>query len=152
LQYVYGGNLFTDKSKGACRLLFKTGDNAKRVKFTAADIRGFVIGEDSFAVLHPLRVNGSISYEQDFVKVLETGKINLFEYDAAMANGDKVEYYLVQKDGKVETIPNKFKDFMKALVAHNTVLSDGLEKEKFKFKDIRKLIHDYDQAAQMRND
>src|SRR5437879_4286581 len=77
LDFRFGGNLFTNKSDGDCSLAFKADKKSKKQRFTTNDICCFVIEKDSFAIIRNFRLNGFVSYPQDFAKVIEHGKINL---------------------------------------------------------------------------
>ena len=110
LKFKYGGSAFSSKKDGDCELLFRAEKGEKRQKFNTREIRSFVIGNDSFAIVKNFDLNAFVYYPQDFAKVIESGKINLYLYYATVNSGGQfprtstVTYYLVEKDGKVVTI------------------------------------------------
>jgi len=106
------------KQYGICSFYFKYTDEkkAKTERFTTRDVSNFVIEGDSFAILKNIEYVPKLrvkAIDQDYVKVVETGKLNLYQYFTAgtsymgphpsIGRPEGVEWYL-EKDGKAERL------------------------------------------------
>lgn len=152
LKFSYGGNAFTDKSDGDCSLLFKTNNRAKKVKLTTNDICCFVIEKDSFSIIKNFRLNAIVTYPQDFAKVLDTGKINLYVYystvDAVGPYGgvSTVADWVVEKDGKADKLTKKkFKELMPSYLSDYPELLAKINNDELDYNDIEKIIKMYNE-------
>jgi hypothetical protein len=153
LRFQYGGNLFTDKRKGDCRLVFKADSNIKSVKFTSQEIKGFVRDIDSFAVVQNFSINGFVHYPQDFARVIVGGPISLYEYLAINSSGGGLNsgtftesYLIVSKDGKVFVIKHgNFKKIMEEFTADDPELSEMIKTKDLKYKNLREIVQRYDE-------
>lgn len=145
LKYTFGGNLFTDKSKGDCRLVYRSGPDAEKLKFNAKEIKGFVIGEDSFTVIYNFRISSFVHYPQDFARVIEAGPITLFQYDAngGGPNSGDIHYMLVEKDRKLFLLNGNFREVMESFTADDPELNAQIRTKKLKYKHLRDIVHSY---------
>jgi hypothetical protein len=149
LKYEFGGNIFTNNKKGACRLVYKPDSASKTTKLSAMEIKGFVIGSDSFTVIHDFRLNAMVYYPQDFVHVLEIGTINLLQYDAVMATrfgSDDINYWILEKDKKGHILGNgNWRKLMEELMADDPDLLEKIKNKDVKYKNIRETIRAYNE-------
>ena len=91
------------------RIKFKAENDTKVFKITADEIRGFVVGLDSFVVLKNIPVSPKDHFKRDFVKVEEMGTLNLYSHCSQVAAGrfgtrTKKVYFLL-KNGTKKMIP-----------------------------------------------
>lgn len=111
-KFKYADRLFTSRSKGGCQLIFVTDEGFKPEKLGPKDIKGFILAKDSFTVLHNLKVGEMLTYSQDFVRVLETGRINLYIHYSSVQVGNTgtraVYTWIIDKDQRKERLNNKF--------------------------------------------
>jgi hypothetical protein len=153
LRFQYGGNLFTDKKKGDCRLVFKADSNTKSAKFTSQEIKGFVRDIDSFTVVRDFNINGFAHYPQDFARVIIGGPISLFEYLAINSSGGGLNFstytesfLIVSKEGKVFVIKHgNFKKIMEDLTGDYPELSEMIKTKDLKYKNLREIVQRYDE-------
>jgi hypothetical protein len=153
LKYTYGGSIFTSKAKGDCRCLYKSDSARKAVKFTAMDIRGFVIGQDSFTVIRNYRLNSFVTYPVDFCHVIETGPIVLLQYDAIVAGGNMSSYtessWILKKNRKIYPLTRgNYKEIMEDLMNEDSKLVEKIKNKELKFKNTPEIVHKYNMYLQ----
>jgi len=149
LKYEFGGSIFSNNKKGACRLIYKPDSASKTTKFSAVEIKGFVIGTDSFTVIHDFWLNAASYYPQDFVHVLEIGTIKLLQYDATIATrfgGDDIDYWILEKDKKGHVLRNgNWRKLLQELMADDPDLLAKIKNKDLKYKNIREAIRAYNE-------
>ncbi len=154
IKFKYGGNVFTDKSDGDCSIIFKTGKRGKKVKLTTNDICCFVIEKDSFSIIKNFRLNALVSYPQDFAKVLETGKINLYLYYSTVQSGGQygggsstVTCWVIEKEGKADKLTKKkFKELLPTYLSDYPKLLDKIENDQLGYNDTENIIRMYNDS------
>lgn len=152
IKFNYGGNVFTDKSDGDCSISFKSDKKGKKAKLTTNDICCFVIEKDSFAIIKNFRLNALVTYPQDFAKVLESGKINLYLYYSTVQSGggqyggvvSTVTDWVVEKDGKADKLTKKkFKELIPTYLNDYPELLDKIKNDQLNYEDSEKIIKMY---------
>ncbi len=148
-------------------ILFKKDKDSKEVEITIHQAKAFVVDEDSFAIVHGFFSNGyhynqGRYFTEDFAKVTKKGRINLYIHYCdvtAVSSGvgtgfvpyvipheKTVKTYLIGKAGgyTISAInQNNFKDRMESLLFDDAEMLEKLKMRKYKFKDLEKLIDDY---------
>lgn len=85
----------------------------KSIKYDEHNMKSFVWGKDSFALIHKFFVPGLVMYESDFAEVVLSGEVNLFVHWRKVRNhsagiypnatsittSDLVKTYVIQKKG-----------------------------------------------------
>ena len=56
--------------------------NGQKQKLSPEEIKSFVMGTDSFAVVKGFSAGGASYFDADYALVLDTGKINLYEHES----------------------------------------------------------------------
>lgn len=125
------------------KISLKVSDEEKYT-YKPSDLLRFNAGGDVF-------VSGQVEGEEGpvFLKLLEEGPINLYEYQYSMDQSGsliaKYEVYIVI-EGKPEMInikPGNFKKLIAGYVSDYPSLATGVEKNKYKIDDIQKVVHEY---------
>ena len=93
---------YSSFKKKKTRILFKPTMESSPVSVSIEEMESFVIEEDSFATVKNIKVNHiNGNFEEDFAKVIETGKINLYQHQSRVSDGlflyDKEHYVLSKK-------------------------------------------------------
>ena len=154
IRFNYGGNALTDKSDGDCSISFKPDKKGEKVKLTTNDVSCFVIEKDSFAIIKNFRLNAFVTYPQDFAKVLECGKINLYLYYSLLPAGyvqlgnldSTVTDWVVEKDGKADKLTKKiFKALMPLYLSDYPELLDRINNDELHYEDSEKIIKLYNE-------
>ncbi len=139
---------------------FKATLESKRIKIRKKkDVIGFVIGADSFAIKEHIKVaKRSPTFRKDFVKVLETGKINLYVHESKktvsyhnqqtyQSFGDTFWYttYLLCKDGECLNVYDvtEQNERILELIKDDKALVTELRKEDPEDWEIRDLVKMY---------
>lgn len=155
IKFNFGGDIFSDKSDGHCSASFKSNKKGKKVKLTTNDICCFVIGKDSFAIIKNFRLNAFVYYPQDFAKVLESGKINLYLYYSIVQTGGQyggvstggvstVTDWVIEKDGKADKLTKKkFKQLMPLYLQDYPDLLQKINNGELSYKASEKIIRMY---------
>lgn len=145
-------NDFDKKIKGAWAVMYKQSKRGEKTKYTTQDICCFVIKEDSFAVIKNItaRVDDGLitppTYAMDFAKVVETGKINLYEYSGE---------WVIEKDGgQAEYLTQLHFDVQMAkYIADYPVLLHKLQSHQLEYTnakdDTRAIIKYYNEYARV---
>ena len=141
-------------------ITFKATPESKRVKVRKKkDVIGFVVGLDSFTIKEHIKVaKGSPTFRKDFVKVLETGKINLYEHECKRTIGFHnpetylnisetlwYETYLLCKDEKCLSVYDVTdqNDSILELISDDNILVSELQKKDPNEWDIHDLVEIY---------
>ncbi len=150
IRFNYGGHVFTDKSDGDCSITFKAKKRDKKVNLTTRDICCFVIEKDSFAIIKNFRLNALSSYPQDFAKVLETGKINLYLYYSKVQSGGKypvlltVTDWVIEKNGKADKLTKKkFKELIPMYLQDHPELLNRIKNDELGHDDTEMIVKAY---------
>jgi len=148
LDFRYGGSILTNKSDGDCFVMFRATEDSKKLKLKPTDITSFVIGTDSFTTLKNFSINAYVTYPMDFVKVLDTGRINLYAYYAIKPESNYsslVIIWLVEKNGEVEYLNRgRFKNmFIDDYINDCPELVEKIKNKELKYKDIKKIVDEY---------
>ncbi|BDD04709.1 hypothetical protein [Aureibacter tunicatorum] len=115
ISYGHDSYEYADIASSDRALLFMN-DESEVIEEVSADLlTGFVMGQDSFAVVNYYRGVESNTVNKDFAKVIMEGKITLLEYSERqlMRNSygesfSTVNYYLLEKDGKCIPVTRRF--------------------------------------------
>jgi hypothetical protein len=145
LNLSYGENMFTDKSVGACKLIYRSEEGAKKEKYSTRDICCFVIGKDSFSIIKNFQLDLITGYEQDFAQVLQSGKINLYlyYYTAMQSIGGlyTVATWLIEKEGKIEKLTKStFKKLMTKYLSDYPELITKINNKILAYDDTEEII------------
>lgn len=150
LRFNYGGNLFTDKSDGDCSVTYRNDKGGKKIKLTTKDICCFVIEQDSFAIIQNFRLNAFSTYPQDFAKVIQSGKINLYLYYSTVQQGQygvsTVTDWVIEKDGQVDKLTRKiFRELLPTYLSDYPELLSQINNEQLKYDDSERIIKMYNE-------
>lgn len=134
---------------------FKATPEAKEQKLTTKEVRSFVAGNDSFIIVKNFAINGFAYYDEDFVKVVKSGRINLYLHYSTVTGSDgygvstsTVTSYLVEKDGVLMRMKKRdFKEKIGELFGDNKELLQKLRKKDLTYKDIEKIIEEYNTSV-----
>ena len=150
LEYDSVGDIFTKTSNGICRLYYKADSSTRKAtKFTARDIKGFVIGADSFTVIHDFRYNANTYFPVDFVRVLEIGRIKILQYDPLQKSAmlyviQDDPHWILEKDHKGHILDHgSWRKTLEALISDDPELLEKIKKDGIKRKEVRQTIRDY---------
>src|SRR5262249_9489069 len=77
----------TPTGSGPGKIKVRPENENKAVEITADELRGFVMGLDSFVVMKNIPVSEKDYIKRDFVKVEVTGKLTLFIHCSRVPNG-----------------------------------------------------------------
>ena len=151
IKFNYGGNAFTEKSDGDCSISFKPDKKGNKVNLTTNDICCFVIEKDSFAIIRNFRLNAFVTYPQDFAKVIESGKINLYLYYSTVQSRSgqfvvvsTVTDWVVEKDGKADKLTKKkFKELIPTYLNDYPELLDKINNDQLNYEDSEKIVKMY---------
>lgn len=94
---------YTSFKKKKTRILFKSDTYEVAHEVTLADMKGFVVEQDSFALVKNFKINHITGmFDEDFAKVLQTGKMNLYEHRSLIVDTYifyQRDRYILSKDG-----------------------------------------------------
>lgn len=128
---------------------FKKTADSKKIKITTEEARSFVSNTDSFIIIKDFVISGDVRYKEDFVKIVKTGKINLYKHYTTGMRGTyvyKAETYLLEKDGKpVEVNKRIFKDNFKSFFGDNIELIKKIESKVLSYDDLEQIVEEYNQ-------
>ncbi len=177
-EFAAGTYELADGTKGTGKLDYQTGAHPKLViKDDAADptskagkkgqsyspeqVRSFDIGSDHYVMLHNIKLNMpmtmSMTKKNDFAKVVETGKLELLEYQmsyyvrghfGALGNMDNSTVYLLRRQGEdtAEMVPfmgKKHAEVMTSFLAGRPDLIKRADKKSRSIPEFRALIQEY---------
>jgi hypothetical protein len=150
LRFNYGGNAFTDKLDGDCSVTYREDKRGEKVKLTTNDICCFVIEKDSFAVIKNFRLNAFVTYPQDFAKVIQSGKINLYMYYSTVQQGQyglsTVTDWVIEKDGKADKLTRKrFRELLPTYLSDYPELMNKIDNDVLNYNDSEKIIKMYNE-------
>jgi len=159
LRMNIGRGIFDDKSDGGRSLSYKASKNADKELFTTNDICCFVIEGDSFAIIQNVKPKGLLTptYPQDFVRVVETGKINLYRYSSIVSNGQysyTQHEWFVEKDGKQEKLTQlHFEEQLAEYIGDYPALFERVKRNQLTYSnakdDTQAIIKFYNDRAKM---
>lgn len=149
----YDGGILADKSDGNCTISYKSDKKGDVTKLTTNDICCFVIEKDSFTVLKNIKLRVLVKFPQDFAKVLQAGKINLYTYYylimiptgpyGAMSTR-VVSDLIIEKDGNKDKLSKKdFKELMVKYISDYPELLEKVNNKVLKFDESEQIIKDY---------
>jgi hypothetical protein len=94
---------YTSFKKKKTRILFKSDIEDVAQEVTLADMQGFVVEQDSFAVVQNFKINHINGvFDEDFAKVVQTGKMNLYAHRSLIVDTYifyERDRYILSKDG-----------------------------------------------------
>lgn len=94
---------YTSFKKKKTRILFKSNSDEVAHEVTLADMKGFVVEQDSFTLVKNFKINYINGvFDEDFAKVLQTGKMNLYEHRSLIVDtylAYEKDHYILSKDG-----------------------------------------------------
>ncbi|MBC7449980.1 MAG: hypothetical protein H7259_00670 [Cytophagales bacterium] len=148
---------------------FKAIADDKKKKLTVADVQSFVLDTDSFAVLRSFKSYYDVYYSKDFVKVVDTGNVNLFLHynekritgsdggpapvggigsttgSTATVSAAGIEsLYYAQKNDSVYCVTKKeFKSLSVILFGDNADLMKKISKKKLSFDNLELITEEY---------
>ncbi len=132
------------------RIKVKTENDSKPLEFSADEIRGFVMGLDSFVVLKKIPVSGYDYFKKDFVKVDQLGQLNLYIHYSQIPTGrfgTKIRrVYILSRKGSKKLIAfhDRYqKDKFKELVSGDPELAMEIENDWQWMDKIPELIKKY---------
>lgn len=145
------------------KLKFKLSPDSQPIK-AKDDVTGFVIESDSFTVKKNIFVDDMAPvFKQDFVKVIDVGKINLFLHQCSSSTNtgvgigpvglsftNKHGTWILNKGSRDLTI-NKIKrqkESLIRLVSDNEELAKEVENQKPKEINIEELVNRYNSASE----
>jgi hypothetical protein len=141
-----------------CVLKFKKDNNSKPIKLENSNISSFVIDKDSFAIVQNFKMIYHFGMgvfwgtcHQDFAKVLELGKINLYELPCEVFLGQfgnqDYSYFVLTKDNQnfrtFDLRKNKEKEELADLFSDLNELKDLILKTQYKEINIKELVSLY---------
>lgn len=116
------------------KIKIKTDNDSKVYELTAEEVRGFVMGLDSFVVMKNIPVSERDRIKRDFVKVETTGKLTLFVHCSKVPNGrygskmKKVYILLPRGTTKLTALHNRYqKDLFLQMISDDLDLSKQVE-------------------------
>ena len=129
------------------RIVFKENEDAKAKTFSVNDITSFVIGEDSFAIVKNFPVP-TMEYTQDFAKVVEIGRINLYMHSRLFHRGmqsSQQDTWLIEKNRKIGYLTKKrfTKIFIEEYISDFPDLVDKINNKVLKYGDLQEVIRTY---------
>ncbi|GAB2531955.1 hypothetical protein [Rufibacter soli] len=126
---------------------FKPSDKAKPVTLTTKDIQAFVLGQDSFTVQKDFDINSFDHFQEDFMRVVKSGALNLYLHYATTTfpTRQPVLTYLVEKDGEFYRMvrPKNFSEQINLLISDNKELLAKVKNKDYTFEDLQVLIDEY---------
>lgn len=151
LRFNYGSTLLASKAYGDCSVIFKTEKKGKKIEFKTNEICCFVIENDSFAIIKNFKPGKLITYPQDFAKVLQSGRINLYHYYTMVGSGNQygatantVKTWIIEKDGKADKLTlNKFYELMPLYLADFPILLEKVNTMQLNYYDAEQVIKMY---------
>lgn len=160
LRFNFIAGIVDDKSDGKCSVSFKKSKKDDKTVLTTRDICCFVIKGDSFAIIKDIEPKAGLfnsTYPQDFAKVIEVGKINLYKYYSFISNGQfsyTLEEWIVERDGKQEKLTQlHFEDQMAEFVGDYPALLERVKRNQLTYSnakdDTRAIIKFYNEWAKM---
>ena len=127
-------------------ILFKGGDKGKE-KLTTSDISAFVIGKDSFAILKSFSVNNIVTLDEDFVRVVKTGKINMYMHYTSRPSSSKEITTLLEKNGVIRIFDRtSIDEVAKQFFGDNPALAQQMKNTKWRDFDLKQFVDQYNQA------
>lgn len=134
------------RETGANFILFKPAKGEKKVQLTTNDVKAFVIGKDSFAIIKSI-ARGITKYEKDFARVVSTGSITLYshceETQAYSSTGIEC-FYFIRKDGALYRLKRKdFQDKVELLFGDNKGLMNQINDGRLTFDNIEQIVVEY---------
>lgn len=135
---------------------FKDSLSAIKRKVKKHEVSSYVIEEDSFAIIKDIYIGPTVYVESDFARVIESGKIGLYQLDvyipgvpgagggAPVTYGGNTGYLILVKDGNSYRMskPKDFKKTLPELVADSPKVFNSLL-DKYNLEELRKLVINY---------
>jgi uncharacterized beta-barrel protein YwiB (DUF1934 family) len=126
---------------------FKETSDSKKKKLTTKEVKSFVIGSDSFVIIKHFTINSFAYYEEDFVKIIKTGNLNLYLHYSTGGSGNTfflVSNYILEKDAKLVVMRKRsFKDNYKNLFGDDVDLVKKIEDKSLTYKDLDVIVDEY---------
>jgi hypothetical protein len=136
------------------QIKFRPEGEKKAILLSASEIRGFVAGKDSFAIIRNFRISESRYFKRDFARVAQLGRINLYIHYSQLPSGRfgvsiKQVYVLVKEKEEISCIYNRYQrtEFSK-LIADWPELVTQIEKDRDWFEKIPDLVEKYNRHFQ----
>ena len=132
----------------------------KKKRLTTNDVKSFVIGNDSFAIIKSFSRSGMTQYDKDFARVVVTGSLTLYSHCQETNAGSPglgsastgIEcFYFIKKDGDLYRLKRKdFKDSVQTIFGDDTKLMNEINNGVFSFDTIEQIVAEYNtwKAAQ----
>jgi hypothetical protein len=147
IKHKFGADTFSSGPDNS--IVFKENKKADRIELTTDDIKAFVIESDSFAILRGFSINSLAFYSSDFVKVVQTGKIDLYWHYTTVPTprgGSLAITFLLKRKGLVKAIFKKdFKEQFQTIFAEHKELVSRIEKKQLDFDDLEQIVKEYNQ-------
>jgi hypothetical protein len=144
IRHVYGAQTGEGPSN---QIEVKSTAKAKPVPLTTKDLQAFVLGQDSFTVKKDFDINQFNHYQEDFMRVVKSGALNLYLHysTSTFPTLQPVLTYLVEKDGEFYRMvrPKNFSEQINLLIADNKELLRKVKNKDYTFEDMQVLIDEY---------
>jgi len=133
---------------GANYILFKSAAGEKKVRLTTNDIKAFVIGKDSFAIIKSI-VRGIAKYDKDFARVVSTGSLTLYSHCEETKAGGYTStgiecFYFIRKNDSLYRLKRKdFQDSVEFLFGDNKVIMNQINNGSLTFDNIEQIVAEY---------
>jgi len=127
-------------------IMFRPEKGAKKTKLTTKDIQSFAIGKDSFVVIKNFELNSMAKYNEDFARVIKSGKINLYLfYTTKGTDPTPVRVYLAEKNGKIVTMHHKddLEQNLNTFFGDDKEFARKIQGNKLKGNEIEKIVEEY---------
>ncbi|HVA97701.1 MAG TPA: hypothetical protein VNG53_02310 [Bacteroidia bacterium] len=130
------------------KVYFRVSEQAEGKTYRAVRLKEYGFGGQTF-------IQKKVEGEFDFVRVLATGELNLYEVKYEMEQVGKVvldsDFYVEKstdsKENLIHIKSGKFKKEMSELTAKDTNLAQDLEQKKYDYSAIQDVVDAYNQWA-----
>ncbi|MBC7449979.1 MAG: hypothetical protein H7259_00665 [Cytophagales bacterium] len=136
------GSYSSDLGSNYIMFVLLNGDTKKQ-KLTTKDVKTFVAGKDSFAIIKSFSTTMGGYYNQDFARVVKSGSLNLYLHCHPKNSGFEYLYY-VRKSGTLYRLKRgEFKDRAGFILGDDPELMEKLKKKQLNFDNLEQIIEEY---------
>jgi hypothetical protein len=149
-----------DYNIGSNSILFKANQDDKKKHLTVVDVKAFVIGKDSFAIIKSFSVSSERYCARDFAKVIETGTLNLYLHGHVVKSSNGMTtvttgteyFYFIEKDGAVYRMKGgEFKKRANFIFGEDKELMVKIDDKKLLFSNLEQIVEEYNNWSAQQN-
>lgn len=134
-------------------------DNGEKGKFKVGNLKGYQRGNEAYVVRMRERPLSLTRPMKSFMKVLDHGKVNLYEYNYTVNSGgymgaggvmvgsyssNRTDYYLEKSSGQLMLVrTGNFKKEMSNYFKNNKDLSASILEKELRYNDIEEIVRIY---------